>query len=466
MNRLPIRLRLTLAFALAMAVVLAAVGAFLYARVGTTLAEQLDQNLQTRAAALSALVTESAVDLDGEQLSADEGEGFAQVLAPDGTLLASSASLPGGPLLSGDEAARARTGSFFLRRNPGPIVTDEPARLLVLPVATKEGTHVLVVGASLEDRADALEGLLAQLLVVGPLALFLASVAGYFLAGAALRPVEVMRRRAAEVSSERPGRRLPLPRARDEIRRLGETLNSMLGRLEAGMARERRFVADASHELRTPLALLQTELELALRRPRSREELELALRSASEEVERLVRLAEDLLVLASSDEGRLPLSLSQHYVREVLDSVAGRYDARASAAGRSLEVVAADDGVLTGDRVRLEQALGNLVDNALRHGAGTVRLEADPGNGMLALRVRDDGAGFPAEFLPHAFERFSRADVARAGGGAGLGLAIVDAIARAHGGSVTATNRADGGAEITLAIPAADADMSTHQPLI
>ena len=458
MSRLPLRLRLTLAFALAMAVVLAAVGAFLYARVGTTLAEQLDQNLQTRAGALSALVHERGVDLEGGQISADEGEGFAQVLALDGTLLASSESLPEGPLLSEDEAERARTGSFFLRRDPGPIVTDEPARLLVTSVATNQKTLVLVVGASLEDRADALEGLLAQLLVVGPLALLLASIAGYFLAAAALRPVEVMRRRAAEVSSERPGQRLPLPNAKDEIRRLGETLNDMLGRLEAGLAHERRFVADASHELRTPLASLRTELELALRRPRSPQELEQALRSASEEVELLVRLAEDLLVLASSDERRLLLSLSPHVVREVLDSVAGRFDARASAAGRSLEVIAADDGVLTGDRLRLEQALGNLVDNALRYGAGTVRLEADPENGMLALRVRDDGAGFPPEFLPHAFERFSRADVARAGGGAGLGLAIVDAIARAHGGSATATNRAEGGAEITLFIPAGCAD--------
>ena len=456
MSRLPLRLRLTLAFALAMAVVLAAVGAFLYARVGTTLAEQLDQNLQTRAGALSALVHERGVDLEGGQLSADDGEGFAQVLAPDGTLLASSGSLPGESLLSDDEVERAHTGSLFLRRDPGPIVTDEPARLLVMPVATNERTLVLVVGASLEDRADALEGLLTQLVVVGPLALLLASVAGYFLAAAALRPVEVMRRRAAEVSSERPRQRLPLPRARDEIRRLGETLNAMLGRLEAGLARERRFVADASHELRTPLALLQTELELALRRPRSPQELELALRSASEEVERLVRLAEDLLVLASSDEGQIPLRLSRHYVRELLDSVAGRYDARASAAGRSLEVVASDDGILTGDRLRLEQALGNLVDNALRYGAGTIRLEADPEDGSLALRVIDDGAGFPPEFLSRAFERFSRADVARAGGGAGLGLAIVDAIARAHGGSATATNRAEGGAEITLFIPTDD----------
>ena len=459
MNRLPIRLRLTLVFALVMAIVIGAAGALLYLRLGATLDEQLDERLSSRSDTLSALVSSSGDDLRLDDLRiVDDEDGFAQVIGSD-KILAAIGFEGRVQLLSAGELRQARSRRLVVEREVEVAGGEsEPARLLATPVEIGNRVVVVLVGASLEDRDDALDGLLAQLLVVLPIALLVSASVGYLVAGAALRPVEAMRRRAAEVSAERPGQRLPLPRARDEIRRLGETLNAMLGRLEAGLARERRFVADASHELRTPLALLQTELELAMRRPRSPQELELALHSASEEVERLVRLAEDLLVLASSDEGRLPLRVSQHYVREVLDSVAGRYDARASAAGRSLEVVAAGDGVLTGDRLRLEQALGNLVDNALRYGAGTVRLEADPEDGSLALRVSDDGAGFPPEFLPRAFERFSRADVARAGGGAGLGLAIVDAIARAHGGSVTATNRAEGGAEITLFIPAGDAD--------
>ena len=183
-------------------------------------------------------------------------------------------------------------------------------RLYLEPVEQNGEPRVIVAGASLEDRQEALDGLVAQLFVVGPLALLLTALGGYLLAGAALRPVEAMRRRAAEIGSDRADRRLPLPPANDEIRRLGETLNDMLGRLEAGLVRERRFVADASHELRTPLALLKTELELASRRPRSREELEAALRSAREEVERLVRLAEDLLVLARADDGRLRFASS------------------------------------------------------------------------------------------------------------------------------------------------------------
>ena len=139
----------------------------------------------------------------------------------------------------------------------------------------------------------------------------------------------------------------------------------------------------------------------------------------------------------------------------MLDAVAGRFDSRATATGRAIEVDADPEAVLTGDRVRIEQALGNLVDNALRHGSGAIWLGAAERNGVLELSVTDGGAGFPPEFLPHAFERFSRADVARAGAGAGLGLAIVDAIARAHGGSAAARNEAGEGASIVVRIPAA-----------
>jgi two-component system, OmpR family, sensor kinase len=267
-----------------------------------------------------------------------------------------------------------------------------------------------------------------------------------------------MRRRAAAISSDRLEERLPLPTSRDEIARLGETLNAMLDRLESGMARERRFVADASHELRTPLALLRTELELALRRPRLPEELEAALRSAADEADRLTRLAEDLLVLARLDEGRLPLRVEQIDAGELLGTVARRFEARAAGEDRAVEVDAEAAVNVLGDRLRLEQALGNLVDNALRHGSGRVRLEAGRSDGLAELRVRDEGRGFAPEFLPRAFDRFARADEARSSGASGLGLAIVDAVARAHGGTARAANGSSAGAVVVLAIPAVSDD--------
>jgi signal transduction histidine kinase len=219
------------------------------------------------------------------------------------------------------------------------------------------------------------------------------------------------------------------------------------------MARERRFVADASHELRTPLGLLQAELELALRRPRSKEELEDALRSAAGEADRLARLAEDLLVLARLDEGRLPLQREALSPGELLATVARRFEARARDEARPLSVETPPGLEVVGDRLRLEQALGNLVDNALVHGAGTVRLEAARHDGFVDLRVADEGQGFPPDFLPHAFDRFTRGSEARGGGVSGLGLAIVQAIAEAHGGEARAANLAPHGAVVTIAVP-------------
>jgi two-component system OmpR family sensor kinase len=454
MSRLPIRIRLSLAFALAMAVVLASLGAFVYLRLRSSLDEQLVVGLRAHSDAVAALVRRGG-ELGTGQPLVEESETFAQVIAADGRVTdASLVPLRERPVLDADALERARSGTVSVERQDIQGLDDNPYRLL----GTRVDGTVVVAGASVEERDEALASLLTQLLVGGPVALLLSSLAGYALAAAALRPVESMRRRAAEISSETTGRRLPLPEARDELSRLGETLNDMLSRLEAGLLRERRFVADASHELRTPLALLETELELALRRPRTPEELRTALASAAEEVDRLVRLAEDLLVLARADEGQLPLRRGPVPVGDLFETIARRFQPRAEEGGRTLDVAADASETIVADRLRLEQALGNLVDNALRYGAGAVRLESERRDGLVRLRVSDEGEGFSPTFLAHAFERFARADEARARGATGLGLAIVDAIARAHGGTAEAANRDGGGAVVTLTLPTKEAD--------
>jgi signal transduction histidine kinase len=440
-RRLPIRLRLTLAFAGAMALVFVATGAFVYFRLASSLDATIDSGLRTRANELSELVTGGKLDMPGR---------FAQVIRPDGTTLDASAT----PLISSEEATRASRGPLLLDR--APFGEFDSGRLLALPVAADGRPLVLVVGAPTEARADTLERLLTQLLVAAPIALLLASLLAYALATAALRPVESMRRRAAAIEPSDRGRRLPVPDTDDEIARLGETLNDLLARLESARERERRFVADASHELRTPLALLRSELELAQRRPRSREELESALASAAEETERLSRLADDLLVLARADADGLALRREELRVRDLAERVGSRFERRASESGRTVDIGAPSGLEVVGDGARLEQALTNLVDNALRHGDGEVRITARADNGSVELHVLDEGAGFDDDFAAQAFERFSRADEARGNGGAGLGLAIVQAIAQAHGGMSFARNRDDrAGADVWLVLPTA-----------
>jgi two-component system OmpR family sensor kinase len=454
-SRLPLPLRLTLAFALAMAAVLVATGVFLYVRLGSSLDAAIDEGLEARGADVAALVARNERGLGPglESASRDQDERFAQVLAVGGGIVDATPQVSGRPLVDADEMARAmREGPFTLERHDVPGI-DGRARLLAMPIESAEPGAVLVVGASLEERDDAVRELLGALLVVGPAALLLASLLGYALATAALRPVESMRAEAAAISAAEPGRRLPLPRARDEVFRLGATLNDMLARLEGALARERSFVADASHELRTPLALLKAELELALRRPRTAAELEQALRSAAAETDHLTRLTEDLLVLARSDQARLPLRRAPVSAAATLSKVASRFRQEAENAGRTIAVDAPDGVEVVGDGDRLEQALGNVVQNALHHGGGSIRLSAVESDARVELHVVDKGAGFPPEFLPRAFERFSRADEARSGDRAGLGLAIVDVIAKAHGGSAHAANRGDGGADVWLSIP-------------
>ena len=459
--RLSLRMKLTLAFALAMAAVLAAMGLFVYLRVGGALQASVDRNLHAQA-------SETAREVPGGKrplVDPDTAGGpmLGQLVSADGRVLRSTpAGLP--PLLDPRLIAQASDGQSVLRTAELPGRSHE-WRVLAAPVGGGSNQPVLVLAASLSSRSDALDRLFIELLVAGPIALLLASLAGYALAALALRPVESMRRRAAAISASTPDERLPVPPGRDEIARLAETLNEMLARLQsafeherAAIEHERRFIADASHELRTPLTLLQTELDVALRRPRSTAELEAALRSAREETERLTRLAADLLLIARSDQGQMPLRVERVAVKPLLQVVADRFASRATELGRSVAVTGCEDVLVAADPVYLEQALGNMVDNALVHGRGSIELFARARDGMVELHVGDEGPGLPGSFMPRAFDRFSRADEARSGGGTGLGLSIVELIARAHGGEAGAANRAAGGADVWLAVAGGPGD--------
>jgi signal transduction histidine kinase len=433
-----------------MAIVLAATGFLIYLRLASGLAHGIDQGLRARAADVALLAQQSDTALRTGPRPPG-GERFAQVIGPRGVVLDQTPGLPAAGLLTASQLAAARVRPSFFDGTIGP----DHIRLFAEPLAAQGQKVVVAVGASFEPRSETLLDLRRELFIGGPIALVLASLAGYLLAAAALRPVERMSERAATISAASPGRRLPVPPAGDEITRLGIRLNEMLTRLEAAVAHERTLVANTSHELRTPLALMKTEIELALSEPASAPMLAAALRSAGEETDRLSQLTDDLLLLARADAGELPLRRTEVPARELLDTIATRFGRRAGDTGRRIDIHAPGDLVLLGDQRLLEQALSNLVENALRHGAGTVQLEAMQHNGFLTIQVSDEGGGFPPAFLGEAFERFSRAERSRSTPGAGLGLAIVATIAQAHGGSAAVSNDP---ARIMLTLPASRPD--------
>ncbi|HEV3377118.1 MAG TPA: HAMP domain-containing sensor histidine kinase, partial [Thermoleophilaceae bacterium] len=405
-----------------MVLVLATAGLFVYLRLKDNLNESVDAGLEARAAAMAASGEAAA----GAAEESDEG--FAQVLSRSGRVVDGVGEVSG-PVLTKAELATVAAGARLVLEREVPGIEDT-ARIVAGPAT---GLDVFAVGQSLEDRDETLSGVIASFAVGGPVAVLLASLVGYLLAASGLRPVEAMRRRAGEISLAEDRERLPLPAARDEVRRLGETLNEMLDRLGRSFERERRFVADASHELRTPVAVIRAELDAALRAGGHDPQVREALVAALEECDHLAQLAEDLLIVARAAEGELPVRREPIEVRPLLEGVRARFGDRAREHGREVRVDGGDGLRIEADDLRLRQALGNLVDNALRHGAGDVVLRARRSgqDGGVELEVSDQGVGFDPEFADRAFERFARGDEARTRGGTGLGLAIVRAIAEA-----------------------------------
>jgi signal transduction histidine kinase len=445
---------MTAAFALAMTLLIAAMGVFVYERQESNLDEIVNTSLRSRSDDVAALVrsSDTSRSVVGGPRLVESDEGFIQILTPAGRLV-DGTTPDRQPALRPDEARQAASEPLMLERRVAGV--DGPARILARPASAQGRTEVVVTGASLADRNDSLTALSKSFLIGGPIAVLLASGFGYLLATIGFRPVEAMRQRAKRVSLNRHGERLPLPKAQDEIRRLGETLNEMLARLESSFERERQFVADASHEMRTPLAVVKAELEAALRAEGKGGSVRESLVAALEETDHLAQLAEDLLLLARAADGKLPVRTEDVDVRDLLERTQQRFADRAREQGRDITVEASADLRAAVDPLRSRQALGNLVDNALRYGAGDIRLTARQQNGLLQIAVSDAGEGFPPDLAPHAFERFARGDAARARSGTGIGLSIVRAIAEAHGGTAEIVDTPASGATVRLQVPIA-----------
>ena len=411
MSRLSVRWRLTFAFAAVMACVLAATGLFVTQRIEANLDSALNASLQAQASGLAALAQQSDTGLaeaNARRVGGDQLQ-LAQLIDANGRVIDATVGAPREPLLTPPTLAGTPYGTVILNQT---LPDGQPVRLLAVSIRAQGQQLLAVVGQSLNQRNQAISNLTSVLFVGGPLALLLSSLAGYVLAGVALGPVEAMRRR------------------------------------------ERAFIADASHELRSPLTMLRTELELMARDRPSGAEFDAATASAIEETERLSRLADDLLLLSRADQRELQLQSSTLSPAELIEAAAARARRRTS---RDLRIKIGELDELPqvlADGDRIAQAIDNLLDNALRYAATEVELTARTTDSSVEFHVCDDGAGFALEFLPRAWERFSRSDSARTLEGAGLGLSIVLTIAELHGGRAGAANRPLAGADVWISLPA------------
>jgi two-component system, OmpR family, sensor kinase len=458
--RLPIRARLTAWYAALLAVIILALGVFLVLQLRSDLLAAVDRDVRSAAERIGAGYgregTEEFLEVSEQVLPS--GGSAAQVQDADGRVLLVHGDAVADRRMSPPSAtADAMHGTpRMLTVSLGPERQDY--RALVSPVRRLGERQVLVTAESLEKVQESVERVIVLLLLAGPAALAATALGGWWLARKALLPVERITSEAEQIGIDRLHERVAVPDGRDEIEHLATTLNAMLDRLEEGIDEQHRLVADASHELRTPLAVMRAELDVSLRgdelSPGAREVLE----SALEEVGRMSRTVDNLLMLAQVDEGKLRLLTRRVGLRGALEAAVRPLEPLASAKNVRLEV-GGEPCDARADPQLLHQALTNLIENAIKYTppGGQVRATAWRGGGEVGVTVADDGPGVPAEARAHVFDRFYRVDRARGrdGGGSGLGLAICREIAHAHSGRVWVESEAGSGSAFSLALPPA-----------
>ena len=338
------------------------------------------------------------------------------------------------------------------------LSADLPLRVLVREMHADGQTYRIQVAAPMDDFYDAIDQFKLMVLLLSPLVLVLASAGGYWLSRRALAPVDQITREAQDINSNNLAKRLDIPRSGDELQRLSETLNSMLGRLETSFNRITQFTADASHELRTPLALMRTTTEVSLRTSQTVADYREAQEEILAELEKTSSLVEKLMLLARADAGVETLQRVPVNVAECLRDTCK--DGLVLAQAKQVKFSADIDGqdlLVTGDSHALRRLFLILIDNAVKYTApgGSVALRLRRSNGSAIAEFRDTGIGVSAEDLPHIFDRFYRADKARSRefGGVGLGLSIARWVAEAHGGSIEVQSTPAAGSVFRVRLP-------------
>jgi signal transduction histidine kinase len=389
----------------------------------------------------------------GDLQSVDTEDLIVQVINDDGTVSDSSPNAAGLPVLARPAPDDAQEVSVPVDPGAYLVIAEE--------IETAAASRTLLVGVSTEGVTESSRGILGLVTIGLPILLLVVAATTWILVGRALAPVEAIRRNVASISAGELHRRVPDLPGNDEISRLAQTMNEMLGRLEDAQQRQRRFVADASHELRSPVASIRQHAEVALAHPGRSSLKDLAETVLAEDL-RIQHLVSDLLLLAAVDEQSPVAHKHPVDLDDLVFAVAG--DLRARGILR-VDTTAVSAGRITGDAPALRRALNNLAENAARHARRTVAFGLTSRDGVVVLTVDDDGPGIPEPDRRRVLERFVRLDTARArdNGGSGLGLAIVTQLVTAHGGNIIIQESHLGGARVVIRFPTCPA-ATRHQP--
>ena len=379
-----------------------------------------------------------------------------QILDSTGGLVYRSASLiPDTLMIPPAMVERARDSVSELYTIMQSLRGKEPEMVRV--AIARSRTAVIIAAYPVDEVQSLLEDFFSTLLILGPIILLFSSVGGFFLAKASLHPLDEIIRTAQDITASNLSRRLPTPSSNDEIRRLSDTLNDMISRLESSFERIRQFTADASHELRTPLTILTGELELALRKGRKPEEYQQTLSSALQEVLRLSRVVESLLLLSRADMGRASLHLEPTNLTEMLADLADAASVLGVSKSIYINYRPSEDLNVLADNAKLYQMFLNLVDNAVKYTpeGGLISMTIHKDGEFAEVRVRDTGIGISPENQKKIFDRFYRVDKARSRelGGVGLGLSIVRWTVEAHDGTIRVESEPGQGSTFIVRIP-------------
>jgi two-component system OmpR family sensor kinase len=477
-----VRVRLTLWYTAVLTCVLVAMALVTYFLLRQDSAHRTDAAIVEMADSFLATVNAEARDATGpDGLKAAIEQAISEhkyrdtvfaVLNEEGNIVASTSNQllkqsPGSSVEILQEAmGRAKLGVRVFRT---VRLRDEVHRSYARRFSIGKQEYTLLVLQSLHHQREFLESVIGAFGLAIPLAILLASGAGYFLARRSLSPVVEMSTQAGRIGADNLHERLPVRNAQDELGHLAGSFNKLLDRLDHSFEQQRRFMADASHELRTPVAILCGEADVTLSQPsRSPEDYRASLDILRAEAKRLKRIVEDLFTLARADAGQHPLTVSNFYLDELIAECIRSMKTLAAAKQITLTCNASKELPIEADEALLRRMIVNLVDNAIKYTGpgGTVSVSCDAEDSRYVMTVSDTGQGIPLELQPRIFERFFRADKVRSrsgsdGGGAGLGLSISEWIVQAHGGKLELTRSDKDGSTFTVYLPAA-----VTQPLI